>query len=66
MAAFFCPQTEELSRQHWYGISYLRLSKLGKRYESESIDNQRKLIREFVQRRSRQDLCAKLFAGSAE
>ena len=38
MAAFFCPQTEELSGQHWYGISYLRLSKLGKRYESESID----------------------------
>ena len=50
MAAFFCPQTEELSGQHWYGISYLRLSKLGKRYESESIDNQRKLIYEFVQR----------------
>ena len=50
MAAFFCPQTEELSGQHWYGISYLRLSKLGKRYESESIDNQRKLIHEFVQR----------------
>lgn len=50
MAAFFCPQTENLSAQHWYGISYLRLSKLGKRYESESIDNQRKLIHEFVQR----------------
>ena len=50
MAAFFCPQTEELSGQHWYGVSYLRLSKLGKRYESESIDNQRKLIHEFVQR----------------
>lgn len=50
MAAFFRPQTEELSGQHWYGISYLRLSKLGKRYESESIDNQRKLIDEFVQR----------------
>ena len=50
MAAFFCPQTEELSGQHWYGISYLRLSKLGKRYESESIDNQQKLIHEFVQR----------------
>ena len=50
MAAFFCPQTENLSGQHWYGISYLRLSKLGKRYESESIDNQRKLIHEFVQR----------------
>ena len=50
MAAFFCPQTGELSGQHWYGISYLRLSKLGKRYESESIDNQRKLIHEFVQR----------------
>ena len=50
MAAFFCAQTEELSGQHWYGISYLRLSKLGKRYESESIDNQRKLIHEFVQR----------------
>ena len=50
MAAFFCPQTEELSAQHWYGISYLRLSKRGKRYESESIDNQRKLIHEFVQR----------------
>lgn len=46
----FRPQTEELSGQHWYGISYLRLSKLGKRYESESIDNQRKLIDEFVQR----------------
>ena len=46
MAAFFCPQTEELSGQHWYGISYLRLSKLGKRYESESIDNHRKLIHE--------------------
>lgn len=26
------------------------MSKLGKRYESESIDNQRKLIDEFVQR----------------
>ena len=50
MAAFFCPQTENLSAQHWYGISYLRLSKLGKRYESESIDNQQKLIHEFVQR----------------
>lgn len=46
----FLPTTEELSGQHWYGISYLRLSKLGKRYESESIDNQRKLIDEFVQR----------------
>lgn len=50
MAAFFCPQTEERSEQRWYGICYLRLSKMGKRYESESIDNQRKLIREFVRR----------------
>ena len=43
MAAFFRPQTEELSGQHWYGISYLRLSKLGKRYESESIHEDRSI-----------------------
>ena len=53
---------------------YLRLSKedgdfsiSGEKLESDSISNQRMLIKEYLKKhpeRCRQDLCANLFAGS--